>query len=533
MTFSPMFQVDPWVPQLIDLSDSVLVVLKKNQDVLFINRKGADLLGWPASEIEGSKWFDRFIPIESRAARLNRFLAMLNGEFEFSTTQSFGEIVNAKNERLLMSWRHAPWKNADGILQGILSSGTNITEFENLRQTHIRLTQVIDSMAVLLIGINDKNQITQWNRAAEATFGIPANEVLGKTFPETSIPWEWDERLRNVPGYPFSGQSLQIPTLQFKHKDGQDGVLNLVVTPLRWVRKKCIEYIIVAMDRTLSTFSDRLSLESQKLEAIGRLSAGIAHEINTPMQYIGDNLRFIQEGTASVLALLLSIQKLTEAGDSAAFRPVLDLLAGVDLNFLVPEIPKAIGQSLEGVSRVTAIVRAMKDFSHPDSGSEKIQVDINAALRTTALVTKNAWKYVAEVVFDLEENLPPVSGYSGELNQVFVNLITNAAEALRETSGPDTQKGLITLATRHTDQAVEIRISDNGAGIPEAIREKIFESFFTTKPKGTGQGLAISRHIIVQDHQGQLDFETEVGRGTTFVVQLPFSASKAPNEETP
>jgi signal transduction histidine kinase len=195
----------------------------------------------------------------------------------------------------------------------------------------------------------------------------------------------------------------------------------------------------------------------------------------------------------------------------------------MDVEYLSQEIPKAIQQSLDGVERVANIVRAMKEFSHPGSG-EKTSIDLNHAIESTITVAKNEWKYVADVVSEFDPQLPPVSCLPGEFNQVILNILVNAAHAIAVVVGDAAgQKGTIRVMTRRDGAWAEVRISDTGPGIPEAIQNRVFDPFFTTKKvgKGTGQGLAIAHNVIVEKHGGSITFESEVGKGTTFIIRLP------------
>jgi len=193
------------------------------------------------------------------------------------------------------------------------------------------------------------------------------------------------------------------------------------------------------------------------------------------------------------------------------------------LAYLTDEVPKDIQQTLEGVERDRNIVQAMKEFSHP-VGKEETFINLNKAIQNTITVARNEWKYVAEMVTDFDPSLPLVSCLPGELNQVFLNMIINAAHAIADVVGDGSKgKGTITVSTRHDGNWAEVRISDTGMGIPENIRSRIFDPFFTTKKvgKGTGQGLTISHSVIVDKHGGTIHFETEVGKGTTFIIRLP------------
>ncbi len=267
---------------------------------------------------------------------------------------------------------------------------------------------------------------------------------------------------------------------------------------------------------------------AQKLESIGQLAAGIAHEINSPMQYIGDNTRFLQDAFGELRRVLAAFQVLStrlraQPGASETLAPVEAAVQAADLDYLLEEVPRAIDQSLQGVERVIKIVRAMKEFSHPGV-EQKTVVDLNHAIESTITVARNEWKYVADLEMDFDPQLPLIPCLPGEFNQVILNLIINAAHAIADVIGPQPiQKGKITVSTRSRGDWVEIRITDTGTGIPEAIRDRVFDPFFTTKPvgKGSGQGLAIARSVILDKHGGTLTFETEPGRGTSFVIRLP------------
>ena len=264
---------------------------------------------------------------------------------------------------------------------------------------------------------------------------------------------------------------------------------------------------------------------AQKLESVGRLAAGIAHEINTPIQYIGDCIHFLRSGFADTDQILKgwqhSVDSLPPGPESSRLRAdALELSKKHELDFLRAEIPKAFERMSEGVARVTNIVRAMKEFAHPDS-SEQCEADINRALRSTLIVATHVYKFIAHVHTDFAE-LPDVVCNVGELNQVFLNLIVNSAHAI-EDAGRNIETGAIKIRTELSDDCVVIRISDNGCGIPPENLAKLYEPFFTTKEvgRGTGQGLAIARSIVVGKHGGELSVSSTVGSGSEFTLKLP------------
>ncbi len=261
--------------------------------------------------------------------------------------------------------------------------------------------------------------------------------------------------------------------------------------------------------------------QAHKLSAIGQLAAGVAHEINTPIQYVGDNVAFLERVFANLLPVVEAASQLV-AGDATALERMRETLARVKFARVAAQVPRALEQSLEGIARVSKIVGAMKEFSHP-SGGEKVEIDLRKAIESTVTIARNEWKYVAEVEIDIPDDVPPLCCLRDELNQVVLNLVVNAAHAIADVVGDASNgRGTIRISAIADDTWCEIRVSDTGTGIPEAARSKIFDPFFTTKAvgKGTGQGLAIAYNVVVEKHSGTIAFETGA-RGTTFIVRIP------------
>lgn len=264
-----------------------------------------------------------------------------------------------------------------------------------------------------------------------------------------------------------------------------------------------------------------------RMAALGALAAGVAHEINTPIQFIGDNLQFIEESVRDFEAIFAAIEALQasateQEGLAQALAETTSAAEQADLEYLRDELPKAIEQSISGVRRVARIVAAMKAFAHPGEESPDM-TDLNELLNLTATISKNEWKYVAELDLDLAEELPHVLCFATELSQAILNLIVNAAQAIKSSS--DGELGQIRIATRSDENLVEIEVADTGGGIPAEIRDEIFDPFFSTKPsgEGSGQGLAIAKRIIEERHQGTLTLKDGSAAGACFVARLPLA----------
>lgn len=396
---------------------------------------------------------------------------------------------------------------------------------EILRQAHRDTEVLLNSVPSLLIALDANGHIRQWNKAATMILGWQEGDVPGKTLDECGVKWLTASISAQVAARVQDPSACSLDDIRLD-KSGVIRSLGLNAIPLNTDGAAGI--LVVGADITDRIMLKEQLLQAQKLESIGQLAAGIAHEINTPTQYIGDNVRFLKDAFQDLSGLLANYGRLLVTAKDAALpgQIVQEVSAAVehaDVGYLLEEIPKAIEQTLEGVARVSKLVGAMKDFSHPGS-KEKTFLDLNRAIESTITVARNEWKYVADLETDYDSSLPMVSCLPGEFNQVILNLIINAAHAIADVvSKGGSTKGKIKVQTRNCPEWDEIRIQDTGSGIPEKVRARIFDPFFTTKEigKGTGQGLAIARSVVVDKHGGTIHFETEEGKGTTFIIRLP------------
>ena len=384
---------------------------------------------------------------------------------------------------------------------------------EALRASRRRLVAITDSVAYSILVINPAGQFVFANKAAHRMLGaaelegLPVDDLL-----------QFEQEGETVP---FSRSSLSNATAKRVAVQDHDAVFRLVgkrtsipvsysCTPLTETSWRG-NVVMSFRDITDIKQAQSEALQASRLASVGQLAAGIAHEINTPIQYIGNNLSFIGDSVRQLLDILSVSKKSEEDGKLA---------------FLAEELPAAISESLDGVAQISRIVLSMKEFSHPGSAI-KTMVDLNHALDTTLTVSANVWKHVAMVRKHYDPVLPMVPCLAGEMNQVFLNLIVNAAQAIE---GADKAKpGVITISTAKMDDHAEIRIEDSGPGIPDAIRNKIFDPFFTTKEvgKGTGQGLAICQDVVIAKHGGKLEIGGEEGAGAVFIIRLPLDQPQA------
>lgn len=390
----------------------------------------------------------------------------------------------------------------------------------SLEQTHSvrsHLAGLHHALPGALVEAGADGVITGTNTGVQDLLGYPPGALLGhwlrQIWPDADA--FIDRCLRADTGQDLRDEAEWIAI------DGR--VVPVMISALvqRDARQRPASLALIALD-----LSERRRLEvelrhAQKMESLGQLSAGVAHEINTPMQYVGDNLGFIQDTIRQLRPLLDALPALQQQMSPEAAAQCQALCTTVDMDFVRDRLPRAIDSALGGVQRVRRIVDAMRAFSHPRS--EPTSVDINQCLRDTLAVAHNEYRYVADLACDFGD-LPDVVCCSSDLNHAFLNLIVNAAHAIAERQARgNATRGHIRVSTQLSNDHALIAIEDDGCGVPESIRHRIFDPFFTTKAigKGTGQGLAIARSVVVDQHGGSLDFRSQTGIGTTFTIRLP------------
>ena len=400
----------------------------------------------------------------------------------------------------------------------------------HLRSAHAELDSLLNAISSILIEIDSSGRVRRWNQAAVEVLGVTAEDAIGEVFLELPISWSSLEEMRRIVESDASSSRSEA-TLQ--DASGSSRNLGFSAYPVAPGDDRT-GTLLLGADLTEHKVVEQQLQQAQKLEAVGQLAAGVAHEINTPMQYLGDNLDFLGNKIKQAAPLLEAYEDILNLAEQSGNHEALviktrEQLRKLKLKSFLSQTIEAIEDSRDGVKHVSRIVRAMKEFSHPGQ-DEMTSLDINNALESAAAVSTNEWKYVAELELDLDDRIPLVMAFPGEINQVFLNIIVNAAHAIGETNnGGATGKGLITISTRSTATHVVVTIQDTGTGIPDAIRQRIFDPFFTTKEvgKGTGQGLSLAHSVVVQKHGGMLTCDSTPGEGTSFTIQLPIGETMA------
>jgi len=500
-----------------------IIVMDDNGLVTMWNDAATRMFGFGLLDVMGKRLHDIIVPARIRPAHeaaLPRFRETGQGPvvgktIELVALRKSGEEFPV--ELSLAATRLSGRWHAVGVVR-------DITERKRaddmLRRSEARLTTILDRMEVGVAIIGMDRRIRWANAAALDLAGVDSLEALSA---QPCTDWLCNASPDRCPVLDL-GQRVERSERNLRRHDGHE-------IP---VLKSVFEIDFDGERALLETFVDlreRKQLETElgharKLEAVGQLAAGIAHEINTPTQYVGDSVHFLREAFDAQSRLIAkyreAVERLRAAGGHDDFvQEVEELEEEVDLAYINEAVPGCFDRSFDGIDRISKIVRAMKEFAHPGQ-SEKSPADINQALASTLTIARNEYKYVADVETAFGE-IPLVLCHIGELNQVFLNLLVNAAHAISDVVGGTGNRGVIRVSTAVDGDDVVIEIQDTGSGIPESIRDRVFDPFFTTKEvgRGSGQGLAIARSVVVDKHGGSITFDSVVGEGTTFRIRLP------------
>ena len=515
-------------------AQDAIIMMDNDGNVSYWNAAAEAMFGYEASEIVGKNLHNAVAPAEYHDVHRKafaRFRLTGQGAAVGKTLELYGLRKGGVRFPVELSMSSVQLQGkwcAVGIIRDISERKKAEAALKDLNATYKTFFET--NPDGMLIIDSATREVIRANPAFCASLGYEQEVLEGIKISEV-CPTDASRRFLCEFQGEVIGQKAHGKDIPLRRMDGTViyADVNLVVAEIE--QKKRI--VVFCRNTTEERYLRAQLMQAQKLESIGQLAAGIAHEINTPTQYVGDNVSFLQDGFTDLNKLMSEYDNVLAEHQNGAIPPELiakirSVAQEVDVEYLRQEIPQAIVQAMEGIERISSIVRAMKQFAHPAS-KEKVATDINKAVKNTVTVSRNEWKYVAEMTTELDPDLPLVECLPGEINQVLLNIIVNAAHAIGDVVGDGSNgKGKITISTRQEGGMAEVRISDTGSGIPEEIRDRIFDPFFTTKEvgKGTGQGLAIARSIVVDKHGGTIDVQSEMGQGTTFVIRLPIRAKQ-------
>lgn len=502
-----------------------IVITNMEGHLLYANEQMHRLMGANSVELAGRGWIQRIHPDERTP--------ILESWFSSSPVRKRRRelrMISNKKEILWVLGQIVELKNSQGDIVGNVLTFTDITQIKEAELAKSRLSAAIEQAGEMVIITDLEAHITYVNPSFEDVTGYKREEVVGKNprilnSGEQSAAFYEDLWKTVTSGNVWSGRSLNLK------KNGQRYTQEFSIGPIRDDQGSIIGYVGVARD-----ISDQLIIEaqlrqSQKLESIGELAAGIAHEINTPTQYVSSNIQFLKDSFVTYEKMLDQCRKLIQEvltmDEKAQCGSLHDfaenLLDEKELEYLKEDIPQALIESESGLKRVAEIVRSVKQLAHPGEMNKSYH-RLNEVARDAVTVSANEWKYVAEIKTEYDEDLPAVYCLKGEVGQVVLNLIINGAHAIEKKKEDSGEQGVISIKTYRSGDSAVLEVSDTGTGIPQDVIDKIFDPFFTTKEvgKGTGQGLAIAHNVVVNMHGGDIDVLTEPGEGSTFVIRLPF-----------
>lgn len=508
-----------------------------NGTMVYISPASLKLLGYNPSELQGSSLERLWHPDDIRICwekSPQGYLTLMEG-----TT-----VHRMKNKHGDYQWFESVSRqvvnNEERWGKEMILVSREITE---RKQAEDALAREREQLAVTLRSITDgvistdlDNRIVLMNRVAEALTGWPLTEAQGRLLPEVfCVPAACSQDCNSKPA---DGQcTIHLQGVSLEPRNGEKLSIEGNCAPILHYDDSVIGHIVVFRDQTEKQRLQAQVALSSKLQSIGQLAAGIAHEINTPMQFISDNTEFVRRVFNDFKPLHdLRSELLNRCREAGYFPETVKAIETkwkeIDGDYFMAELPLAINETVSGIERVVKLVKAMKTFSHPTQGKMQL-CDLNQSIEATTNVSRNEWKYVADLKLDLDPKLPPVPCLIDELNQVVLNMITNSVDSIKDViASGAAKKGLIQVSTRILGDEVYIVIEDSGKGMPEDVMRKIFDPFFTTKEpgKGTGQGLAISHDIIANKHKGRIEVHSEMGKGTQFSIILPLRASSIEGE---
>jgi len=474
-----------------------------------------------------------------------------------------GELIN-KNKNGELYWELAtisPITGTNNKISHFISIKQDITEnkkkLTELAASQMRFHDLADLLPQTIFEMDIHGMISFTNRMGFETFGY-TKEDLQKGVPcillfapddRAKVQFNMQQRLKNIPfdNHEYTGlkkDGTSFPILVYTSRIIENGKLvGIRGIVLDISERKEAEAKLQELNKTLEqrveertkdlAISQQQIIQQEKLASIGQLAAGIAHEINNPLNFIKINFATQQENISDLLAILNEYRTFIQQIDkenlfTAELLNLKQLEHDLDLNTLLADLPKIFSESQRGFERITTIINSMRNFAYKHAFEEKVLFDINKGIRDTLIIARNEYRYCADIETNLKE-LPLVPCNPEQLNQVILNLIINSAHAI--VSEMKTSNGKIVINTWKESNFVYCSIADDGPGIPPEVQEHIFEPFFTTKKPGhgTGLGLSISYDIIVNKHDGRLSVHCPKEGGTVFTIMLPIKHNQVKN----
>jgi PAS domain S-box-containing protein len=412
-------------------------------------------------------------------------------------------------------------------LGGGIGAFYDLTEIKKAEKRLERLSSVVEQSSETIVVTDLAGNIVYCNQAFTQSTGYSQAEALGQN-PRILKSGNQDEVFYQKLWDTITAGDVWHGVFKDKRKDGTFFDERAVIFPIKDKAGKIINYAAVKRDITKENLLENQLRLSQRMEAVGQLAAGVAHELNTPIGFVSSNMESVKKYVDQFKQLIPRYQEFISKVNqlqpdllSGELKELREAEENAHLDFILEDLDDLFAETAEGFERISQIVVKLREFSRVDSGDETGYYNLNRAIETTLVVSRNEYKYVADAETELTEDLPDSICNSGEINQVLLNIIVNAAQAIKEQGRED--KGKISIVTDYDDQWVLCRISDDGPGVSDEVSENIFNSFFTTKAVGTGTGLGlyISYDIIVNKHGGQLQVDSSPGQGTTFIIKLP------------
>ncbi len=525
----------------LEATPGALVVMDGDGVILFVNEAAERMFGHARAELHGAaagrllapscrvSWADRLARLTSprgaeQAAPRDDLIALHKDGREFPVELSLGLTKLAGAPRTIALFRD--------ITEGKRAEERHASAAADAKEGRGWLEALLEFAPAIILAVNRSGTIEYINRVLPQ---YTKAQVIG-SFWLQYFPPELQGRMKAGLETVLATETEQVFESATLGHDGSTLWYASQLGPIR-AGEQIVGAVVVAQDITERKRTETELLAARRMAVLGTLAAGVAHEINTPIQFVGDSIRFLRDSALDLLTLIERFQTIRRAilegqAPDLALAEAEEAEEQADLPYIRDKMPAAFDRSIDGLNRVAAIVRSLKEFAHP-SDEEMAPVDLNHAIESTLTIAANEYRYVADLETDFGD-LPPVVCHLGEISQVVLNVIVNAAHAIGSVTRDGERKGVIRVRTRHEGETVLVAISDTGGGIPEDIRSRIFDPFFTTKDvgKGTGQGLAISWSTVKEKHGGELTFETKVGEGTTFFIRLPIAGKSRGDKES-